>query len=132
MKKVLLFVMALCAVSFAQAKAEGGYIMKALDASYSTYSQEQALNSMSDWYTMKTADSTATTVSTKYGTTYRLKQIRNNSATTQSIKVTFVNVTTDTVTIKLVAGEVSGKLPAIRRVISGAVSDSTIYYFQRN
>lgn len=133
MKKVLITVLALASLSFAQSKAEGGYIMKDLFGGYSTYSQEQALNSMSDWFTMKTADSVgAKNIATKFGTTYRLKQIRNNSGSVQKIKLFFVNAPTDTITLNLNAYESSGKLPAVKGIISGCVVDSTIYYFQRN
>ena len=118
--------LAVCAIA---QPGEGGYVFKALDGSYSTWSAEQALNSMADWYACKTADSTATTVSSKYGTHYRLKQIANISATTQ--KYVLINLNTlDTFKIHLAANSFSGKLPAIKRVISGAVADSTVYYFQ--
>jgi len=121
----------------AQAKAEGGYIMKSLTGSYSTYSQEQALNSMSDWFSCKRADSTAVgVVLTKYGTTARLKAIYNNSGSTQKIVVVFLNKlngsTNDTITLNLGANSSSGKLPSVKSILSGAVVDSTIYFFQQN
>lgn len=120
----------------AQAKAEGGYIMKSTTGVYSTYAQEQALNSMADWYTCKRADSVGCVVSTKYGTYTRLKQIYNNSGTVQKIKVIFINrlvsTVADTVTLNINAYSATGKLPSIQKVVEGAIIDSTIYYLQIN
>lgn len=139
MRKVLIGLSVLFAVSLvsAQAKAEGGYIMKSLTGSYSTYSQEQAVNSMADWFSCKRADSTAVgIVLTKYGSTARLKAIYNNSGSVQKVTVIFLNKlngsTNDTITLNLNAYSSSGKLPAIKQVVSGAVVDSTIYFFQQN
>jgi hypothetical protein len=120
---------------YAQAKAEGGRIMKDNTGTYSTYAPEQALNSMADWYTAKRADSVGCVVATKYGTTARLKQIYNNSGTLQKIKLVFVNAIStvdDTITFNLNAYSSTGKIPSVKKVVSGAVIDSTIYFIQVN
>jgi hypothetical protein len=132
----LIAVLAFATLVQAQAKAEGGYIMKSTLGAYSTYSTEQALNSVADWYTCKRADSIGVVVATKYGSTVRLKQIYNNSGSTQYIKVVFVNrlvsTVADTVTLNVPAYGLTGKLPSVLKVVSGAVVDSTVYYLQIN
>jgi hypothetical protein len=127
MRKVFALIGIVAVSAFSQV-GEGGYVVKSTDGSYSQWSAEQALNSMADWYTCATADSTAATVSTKYSTRYRLKQIYNTSHTTQKYTLTALN-TGSTFKLELPGQTASGKLPAISRVV-GAVVDSTVYYFQ--
>lgn len=92
-------------------------------------STDQALNSMADVYTSTDADSVGLVVATKYGTHYRLIQIRNLSGTTQYIKV-IVSNTGDTTVHAIPAFSGTGKIAVVRKVISGAVVDSTAYDFQ--
>jgi hypothetical protein len=112
------------------AQSEGGIIQKSSTgaAEYTPWNESQALNAMTQPYTCKMADSTAATVSTKYGTRYRLCRIANVSGTGQRIVASTLN-TTDTIQIYIDAYSVSERLPFIRRVISGAVADSTRYDF---
>ena len=117
----------------AQAKAEGGYIMKSLTGSYSTWSSEQALNTIASVYIERTADSASSkNFLLKYGSTYRCFRITNNSGTLQKVKVNFINDTNITCTYNIPAYSSTPKLPFIKGVISGAVLDSTLYGFQIN
>ena len=127
MRKVFAVLFAFAVAAIAQ-PGEGGYIVKSTDGSYSQWAAEQALNSMADWYTCATADSANATVSTKYSTRYRLKQIFNISHSTQKYTLTVLN-TGATFKLELPGQSASGKLPAISRVV-GAVADSTVYFFQ--
>lgn len=122
----IIIMVCLFAVS-AFAQSEGGYINKTGDGTTSAWSDNQALNAITQPFTMKMADSTASTITTKYGTHYRLCRIANVSSTDQRIKVVTFNG--DTSTVLVTAGTCSERLPFIRRVISGAVVDSTRYDF---
>jgi len=126
----LLAVIGCFSLAQAQAKAEGGYIMKSTAGTYSTWSQDQAANSMADWYTVKVATHDTLTVA-RLGSTYRLKQIYNNSGTVQKVRVIFLQ-NTDTVTININTYSATGKLPSVRKILSGAIADSTLYFFQLN
>jgi hypothetical protein len=129
MKKVL-GIIAIVAVSAFSQIGYGGYILKSTDGSYSQWAAEQALNSMADWYTVRIADSTGVgVVLTKYGSHHNLKAFANLSASVQKIKYVALN-TNDTGAIAIPAHSTSGKLPAIKKVISGMVVDSTALYFQ--
>ena len=92
-------------------------------------SNDRALNSIADIYTSKDADSVGLVVATKYGTHYKLIQIRNLSNTTQYIPV-IIAETGDTTTHAIPALTGTGKIAVVRKVIEGAVVDSTAYDFQ--
>jgi hypothetical protein len=130
MYKFLSAVLVLAVIAIAQ-PGEGGYVTKSTDGSFSQWSTDQSLNSMADWYTGTSTDSSACgSVSAKYGIHYRMKQLRNLSSTTQYIKVIYLNTPNDTDLIVLDAKQSSGKRPAIKKVISGMVADSTGLDFQ--
>jgi hypothetical protein len=132
MKKVFAFLLlAGCFASLlSQPKPEGGYIMRSTTGLYSIYAQDQAVNSMADWYTIKTATHDTLTTA-RLGATWRIKQIYNNSGSTQKVRVIFLQ-NTDTVTINISAYSATGKLPSIKKILSGAVADSTLYFIQVN
>ncbi len=121
MKKTF-FAVLLGLVSLSFAGGPEGKISAGLPDSYQ-------LASVADWYTTKNAAGSSVVVATTYSG-LKLKGIRNNSGTLQ--KILFITNIGDTCLYALNAYETSGKLPPIRKIISGAVADSTLYFFQAN
>jgi hypothetical protein len=125
----LLFVGLFSVSVFAQ--SEGGTYNRGgfgTPASLQPWSQDQALASITQPYTSKIADSVSCTVSSKYGANYRLCQIRNLSASVQRYNVSILG-SNDTTQIVLDSYGSTGRTFFIKRVISGAVVDSTAYDF---
>lgn len=131
MKKVFVL-LAVCLFAFsAFAQSEGGTYNRGgfgTPASLQPWSQEQSIASITQPYTSKIADSTACTVSSKYGANYRLCQIRNLSGSLQKYTVSILG-SNDTTKLVLDAYGSTGRTFFIKRVISGAVVDSTAYDF---
>jgi hypothetical protein len=129
MKKLisLLFVGLFSVSVFAQ--SNGGIINKKFNApdSLTPWNADQSIASITQPYTSKKADSTACTISSKYGSSFRLAQIRNLSGTMQ--RYTVILRTGDTTQYVCEAYGTTGRTPFIKRVISGAVVDSTAYDF---
>jgi len=130
MRNVFCSIAVICFASFLFAQSEGGIINKNTSGNteLSPWNAEQALASITQPYTCKDADSTAATISTKYGTHYRLAQIRNLSGTTQHYKCSFLT-TGDTAHFSVPSYSATGRIPFVKRVIIGAIVDSTGYDF---
>ena len=93
---------------------------------------EQSLASMADWYTVKAINISGLTDITMLTTypLYILKMFSNQSSTTNG-KVKVITVQGDTVTVSVMAGQSTGKLPPIKFVFKTGTSDSLIWYFQK-
>jgi hypothetical protein len=114
---------------------DGGNLNSDANTGKYKWSTEQALNSMADLYLEPEADSVGAVIATKYGTNYRCIRLTNNSGTMQKIRVEFVNRydngTRCSTTYNVDANSTTGKIPAILKVISGMVVDSTLLGLQR-
>lgn len=125
----ILFIMAAALSSYSQ---EG--VTKDIPGTAVMFDATRQSASMADWYTAKvlhiSGESGNVVVATKYGSTYRLKDIYNNAGSTATVKFVCRNVSTDTVTMKIAEYGHSGKLPPILTIVQTGTSDSLVLFFQ--
>jgi hypothetical protein len=122
----LLLVFAICAYS---QPAQTGYLIPSTGAK--TLSSDMALNSLTGVHSCKKADSVGLLPAVKWGSHYVLKCIYNNSNVNQIYLI--VDSTAqglDTFPLNLPAYTISFPLPYVKKIISGAVIDSTLYIMQ--
>jgi hypothetical protein len=126
--KIIIAVSFICA--FASAQSVTGYLNPSNLGSWSRLNTEQALNSMTTVHSCVDADSVAVRPGVKWGASYMLKTVYNNSGSVQIYTIVDSSAQgLDTFSLKLQAYSMSFPLPYVK-LLSGAVVDSTLYIRQ--